>query len=327
MKVRINPEQCRKIGQALKCIKISSNPFCQKVKTIEDKEKEASFWFYLTAICHDTKSLEGIVNGKYMKGWDYLVTVLRKKQESDPNLFTAKRMKNITANEIKPLLPMISRIEERVTLLNDCGKKLSKIFDGKIMNLFKISKGFLIKKDGKGLLKILSKFEAYKDPLNKKSIVFLHFCRDASIFKIKDVHNFKMPVDYHIMRVALRTGIIEIVDKELKRRLKNKETVNDKDDLGIRSKAQEAYKIVSEHSEFDIPQLDLIFWSLGRSCCDWRHEPICGDKRCDVRDRCTLIRNVEFDCKSSCPFDGICLGSKKKEFRKIYEPNIVTTYY
>lgn len=327
MKVRINPEQCKNVGLALKCIKVSSNPYCQKAKTPEDKEKEASFLFYVITICHDTKTLEGNIDGKYMKGWDYLVAVLRKKQESDPDFFTPERMKNLTVDEIKPLLSTINRIEERVNLLNDCGKKLSEKFDGKVIRLFEMSEGFLLKKDGKGLLKLLSEFEAYKDPLSKKSVVFLHCCSDVGLLRIKDPQNFKMPIDYHMMRVALRTGIIDVIDKELETRLKNKEPVNEKDVLMIRLKAQEAYQIISEYSMFDIPQLDLIFWSLGRSCCDWRHEPICGDKKCDVQNRCTLIRNVEFDCKNSCPLDETCFGSKNHEFRKFYEANIVTTYY
>jgi hypothetical protein len=76
-----------------------------------------------------------------------------------------------------------------------------------------------------------------------------------------------------------------------------------------------------------MPNMDLIIWSLGRSCCDWRRNPICVNKKCNVRDKCTLIKNVDFDCKDFCPLDGICFGSKKEEFRKFYEPNIVTTYY
>jgi len=327
MKVKINPEQCKIIGKVLESFKIIPNIYCRRPKTLEGKEKEASLWFYLVAICHDTKSLQGTIDNEWLKGWDYLVAALRKKQDSDSSFFTAERISKIKADELKSILPTISGVEKRTELLNDCAVKLLKNFDGRVMNLFKISKGFLKREDGKGLLDILNDFEAYKDPLQKKSLVFLHYCRDARLLDMRDPQNLKMPIDYHMMRVALRTGIIDILDKNLERKLKNRENVTTEDDLEIRSRAQKAYENVSKHSGFDVAQLDLIIWSLGRSCCDWRHEPFCAGNKCNIGEKCTLIKNVEVDCNKSCPLDGVCLGSKDKEFKKFYETNITTTYY
>jgi hypothetical protein len=326
-RVEVNFKQCKKIGEALRSFKLLPNKYCEKHKNLEDKEKEADFWFYVIAICHDTKSLKGTLDGKWLKGWDYLVTASRKKQSIDPNFFSASKMSEVTANELKTMLPTISRVEERAKLLNDCGKKLLENFDGKAMNIFKKSGGFLKRKDGNGILDVLSKFEAYNDPLQKKSLVLLHYIRDGGLLEIKDPENLKMPIDYHMMRVSLRTGIITILDKDLERKLKNREEAMPEDDLEIRSKAQEAYKIVSEVSGFDVADLDLIVWSLGRSCCDWRHDPICSSGKCSFSENCTLIKNVEIDCKGMCPLDGVCFGGKDENFRKFFETNIVTSYY
>ena len=50
----------------------------------------------------------------------------------------------------------------------DISRVLNEKYDGKIGNLVKSSNGFLIK-NGKGLYELLEAFEAYTDPLRKKS--------------------------------------------------------------------------------------------------------------------------------------------------------------
>jgi len=73
--------------------------------------------------------------------------------------------------------------------------------------------------------------------------------------------------------------------------------------------------------------VDNILWMMGRNCCFYAHDPICGDNVCQRRDACNLLRAIEYDCPGRCLFDGVCLGSRAPEMRAHGETKLYTAYY
>ncbi|MBU1880315.1 MAG: hypothetical protein KJ734_15310, partial [Chloroflexi bacterium] len=66
---------------------------------------------------------------------------------------------------------------------------------------------------------------------------------------------------------------------------------------------------------------------LGRSCCFYDHEPICGTRACFKAQECTFVTGVTYSCPGHCVLDGICPGSVDPAYRAFWETNVYTTHY
>jgi hypothetical protein len=226
---------CEKLGRKLKDVQVLPHKFLAEDSrtawTEEARRKEANFRFYLVAFCQHTKSLQGIIAGEWYRGWDYLERACRRAIVDDPHYFSAKNTSRITGQELRRILSddfdpthsTLDRVEERVTQLRDCGQRLSAQYNGDAMNLYRQAGGYLHGEHG--ILKLMSEFKAYSDPIQKKSFLFLMFVSQAGIWEIKDPENLKVAVDYHIMRIALRSGMVR-VKGPLERVLKERKEVN-----------------------------------------------------------------------------------------------------
>jgi len=244
-------------------------------------------------------------------------------------------MKSILANELKAVLSddgapdhsTIDRVAERVGLLRNCARVLLRRFDGDIMTIYNLSEGYLIRRDGKGLLNLLKNFRAYSDPVEKKSFLLLLYLNESGIWKIGDLQNLKIAIDYHIMRIALRAGIVNLVNNALASRLQRRKSVKQSEDNEVRKAVREACSLLSKYSSHSAFEIDTMLWNMGRSCCFYEHDPICDAKICHKRDRCSFIRATNYLCPGKCIFDGVCLGSRNQHYRKLWETNVYTEYY
>jgi len=333
--VRINASKCRELGLRLKPIRVLPDPNIRRARTVAKKRMEAEFWFYVIAICQATRTLQGYIDGKWLRGGDYLLAACRRRFDSDQGFFTANRMKSIREDDLKALLSddgnpdhsTIDRVAERVGLLRNCARGLLKRFDGDIMRLYNASEGYLIRRDRKGLLNLLKNFRAYSDPVEKKSFLILLYLSESGIWKIRDLENLKIAVDYHIMRIALRAGIVNVVDNALASRLLQRKRVKLSEDYEVRKTVREACSLLSKYSGHSAFEIDTMLWNMGRSCCFYEHDPICDARICHKRDRCSFIKATNYSCLGKCIFDGACLGSRSERYRKLWETNVYTQYY
>ncbi len=334
-RVRVNPEKCRELGPRLKSIRVLPDPNIRRARTIDEERREAEFWFYVIAMCQATRTLKGYIHGKWLRGGDYLLAACRRRFDSDRSFFTASRMKSIREDELKALLSddgnpdrsTIDRVAERVGLLRNCARALIKRFHGDVMMIYKESEGYLIRRRGKGLLNLLKKFRAYSDPVEKKSFLLLLYLNESGIWKIRDPENLKIAVDYHIMRIALRAGIVDIVDKALVSRLLQRKKVKPTEDFEVRKTVREACSLLSKYSCHSLFEIDTMLWNMGRSCCFYEHDPICDARTCHKREKCSFIKATNYRCLGKCVFDGVCLGSHDDRYGKLWETNVYTEYY
>jgi len=335
IKVRVDAEKCRELGLKLKPIRVLPDPYIRSARTVVEKRREAEFWFYVIAMCQATRTLQGYIDGKWLRGGDYLLAACRRRFDTDQDFFTANRMRSIEEDELRALLSddgnpdhsTIDRVAERVGLLRNCARILFKRFNGDIMMIYNVSEGYLIRKDGKGLLNLLKNFRAYSDPVEKKSFLLLLYLNESEIWKMKDLESLKIAVDYHVMRIALRAGLVKVVDDALAYRLKQRKRIKQSEDCEVRKAVREACSILSKCSSHTAFELDTMLWNIGRSCCFYEHDPICDARICHKRDKCSFIRATNYFCPGKCVFDGTCLGSRNDSYRKLWETNVYTEYY
>lgn len=293
----------------------------------EERRRLANYWFFLVAMCQHTVSLRGTIEGRRLRGWDYLEAASRRSLE----MFTATQLTRLRAQELRAVFSddfeaahsTLDRVEERLGQLRQCARLLLLDYGGDVNELYRHSGGRLAGEGG--LLETLARFEPYSDPLQKKSFVFLMMVGASGVWDLKDPQALRVPIDYHIMRIALRSGLVRVTDPQLAHLLRERTPVSGQVDQLVRSRVEEACDLVVEASGRSVFQVDLALWHIGRNCCFYEHEPYCGP--CPRPERCSLVEALGYPCPGRCPLDGACLGSRDPAYRAYWETNIYTSYY
>ena len=269
----------------------------------EDAPTELVVMYFLVMVAMDhrlsrrERPYEAVINGKVYHGADLLYRLGAQMLRSRPEFFSAGFLAKIAEGEVKRWLTVKSGLQVvasppdvniRVKLLRDLGEKLTRIYDGNPMRLIEGSNGYLRKGVGEGLIDRLKVFIAYQDPVEKKGFLLAKFLERRGVFPVKDEHNKEVPVDNHLMRIALRLGIVK-VDSTTLDRIKRGEEMSEQEDIILRYAARRAYKIMCSASGIDPFILDDFLWSFGRRFCT-RVAPACqAGKACFLSDVCSAF--------------------------------------
>ncbi len=340
MRLEVNSNQTRKMAEHLRRLdwKSSGFPVLENALKVSEPAHLADFFFFNSALLFDFYGLETELDGVKMKGSDLFLYFAGRKEQQDPGFFTAERMANLELDEYlaayapdgDPAHSLINRAQERVDILRDLGRGLLEQVgppDGDpyiFQRLLAACDGQLHPAQGTGFLDRLSKFKGYSDPHHKKAFVLLKILDKLGLFSALDRNNLYIPVDYHLIRMALRTGLVTVTDPDLADQLRSRREASQEDDDEIRQVVKQAYKEVENGSGIDVFVLDEIFWTIGRSCCHYARPPRC--RTCDFTD-CTVIKSFDYQCPGHCPLATICLGAGDEAYSGLFEPNVVTTYY
>jgi hypothetical protein len=344
MQIVINEEACKILGRIMRDkIKPSftfdrfDDPFFFPPPG-KDKQTVADYFFFMTAIDHRThypgRRFQSVINRRIVDGSDLLYGLARRKALETPEYFTAERLQYISTTEVNDLFtttkiskygrPVESHMlrntikdtphsvtvrnpRGRAKLLKDCARKLLQLYNGKAINIVRQSDGYLLKDDGSGFLQLLGYFDAYSDPLRKKAYLLTKVYERREILEIKDVENLNVPVDNLLMRIALRCGLIEVINADLVTKLRAYSKVSKEEEFEIRETTKRAYRIVSETSDLRATFLDDILWKHGKDYCR-RRLPAC------------VKRN-------GCPFGEGCRATYDPIYASFLEPNFPSLYY
>jgi hypothetical protein len=274
--------------------------------------------------------LKGIVNGKLYRGWDYLREKWFIATKNNPEIVYPKFNSNIKSEDIINILKdqdgniSLSDVEGRVKLLNDLGKRMLDSEYNSVQDIYDDCKGYIVTENDDGLLKLLSQYKAYSDPVRKKSLYFLSLMNNNKLWEFKDISHLGTPVDYHEIRGHLRLGSIKINDNELWENIKSNKQITKEDDIDIRQAVFSAIMHLSSETGYSASKLHYFFWNLFRNCCD-RINPHCTKCHdgCSLPKRYGDIRNQL--SKDSCLLSDICLGEKLDI--KVIEPKVITEFY
>ncbi len=330
--ITLNHEQCLKLAECLKTYKFRDS-FYNREFLHYDAPAGIRFraYFYSVAICHQTHKLHS--RKLQLWGWEYMEHVFTQLGKNNSPFLQkgfigsltfndlCKRLASLFSDDSNPLNTTLDRIGERASFLAEADYILQNQYKGSVRRLISSSKQLLLN-DGNGLYEKLEAFKAYSDPMRKKSTFLIKLLQDADLLKIKDPQNLVPIMDYHMQRVLMRTGCVQINSKKLASNLRKREPISN--DTQVRSACIEAFRIIAAESGMPVVRLNDFFWSLGRSCC--HIDLLCQLGHCE-KNPCTFAVIVEHDPHDKCPLDAVCMGRDNESLRQLWQPIVETHYY
>ena len=318
--IQVDAARCRQLAARLDGLYIrpsaqsaAADEFADQAATDDERRQLANLYFYLVAVCQSTRTLQGTIAGRWVRGWDYMVRAawravgrLPGAVAPSPRVASAERLAAITPDEFRALFSddgvpehsTFDRVPERVALWHDAAGRLRRDYGGDVMALYHAAGGRL--RGPGGIMERLSAFRAYSDPVEKKSFLFVMFAQRSGAWAVVDPDQIEVAIDYHIMRIALRSGMVRVVDPALAGRLRHQETVSAAEDNAVRLAVRDACRLLIDGSRHDVFAVDNILWMIGRNCCFYDYDPICGDHPCWRQAECSLVRAIGFSGNAAC---------------------------
>lgn len=328
----LNSEKCLELAAVLKRVQINpdflNRPF---IRMPLENEIRVRMLLFSVAICHQTHSLRSEKTG--LTGWEYMEQVFLDTALHRTELLNPKFIIKTNPNQLRDLLlkafsdnnlantSTLDRIDERIHLYRNTALVLEKQYKGSAIDLLKKTNGFLVR-NGSGLYELMEDFEAFTDPLRKKTTFFLKLAGDSGVFHVNDTENIIPIMDYHMQRVLLRTGCVIISDGILKQKLIKRIPVGS--DHEIRQTCNEALQLISQHSGHKVLLMNDIFWPVGRSCCN--ETCLCETGFCE-KSPCTLTKTIKLEEHLKCIFESCCPGKSDVNVRSLWQPVLETHYY
>lgn len=102
-----------------------------------------------------------------------------------------------------------------------------------------------------GLLARLERFEAYSDPLRKKSFLLAKIAERRGWLQVDDPEQWEVCADSILMRLALRAGLVRPAPVD-----------------ELRERTREALKQLADEAGISPPVLDDLLWEFGREDAD-----------------------------------------------------------
>ena len=68
----VDGEQCRELARHLRTLRVRADPYLRRPGDEAERYREANYWLYITAICQSTRTFEGTINGRWLRGWTIL---------------------------------------------------------------------------------------------------------------------------------------------------------------------------------------------------------------------------------------------------------------
>lgn len=335
-RISVNTEQARRMGQYLNALKWKSAGY----DTINDAlpqgctgEQAIDYFFFTSMLLFDFKNIETTLpDGTYLKGTNVFFHLAKHAPEIRPDFWSAAALAAMSDDEYRAAFslerdearPTMPRMDERIAILRDAAEGLLRHWNGATSQLLAMHP-YLKQPDGDGLLEVVRRtFKGYDDPLYKKQFVFLKALDVTERWGPQDPENVQMPVDYHVIRLALRNGIVTVNDPTLADALRGNQSCSAEDEAALRTAIMTAYDEMIRSAGLSVYFVDEVFWLIGRSCCHYARPPRCTT--CDFSD-CSVQPAFGYACPGQCPLAGACLGAGNEQYRSMLEPNVVTTYY
>jgi hypothetical protein len=164
-------------------------------------------------------------------------------------LLTAARLGDVTPERVAELFRIggetVADPERRTALWRDLAAGLERDHGGEAEALLAVAAGHL--GGTGGLLGLLARYEAYADPLSKKSFLFAKVCARRGWLCVHDPESWEVCADNVLMRLALRSGLVHPGSGE-----------------EVRAATRVAFGQVAAAAGIEPPVLDDLLWELGR---------------------------------------------------------------
>lgn len=258
--------------------------------------------------------------------WDFMQNALADNILASHDLIPEK-LRDTTARDVKRWLgsyPKKERIraKERAKLLRNVGHVIGEIYNDSLLDLYNACAASKLSDDS--FDNIMNQFSGYEnDPLKKKTNVLTHDLIKENIILFEDQDYAKPAIDYHIMRLYLRSGRVSPTDQSVSDFLLKDISPRASLVRHLREAVAEAEKLVSFYSGLNIADVNYIEWQIGRSVC-LNEGPLCQNQSAKIE----IAEDVGHLCSGSCPYVEVCEAyNRDKKFIQFQEPKYVSTDY
>jgi hypothetical protein len=328
--VRISERRVQRLAATLGQLKLTHD-FAAQMTPVTHVSDEAAYRAYLwaSAICHATKgALTGVRDGHHYNGWDFLLRSFTHQAQTDEAVLSPSTIKSITSVGLLDILNSgssdtrlaLKDPERRAEILRDTASDLMETFNGEVVKLLALTDNHV--GGASGAYAQLARLRAFRDPLRKKSSAFLMTVHFSGRWAISDQSEVLPMIDYHRMRILMRTGCIEIRDTGLSRMLATQEPVTREVESAIRRAAMQICSSVPSLAHMAMFDFDVLLWAHARSCC--RNAPMCVSRSAENTSFQEYLAEPPSD---RCVFEGWCPGANDVQFRSLWEPVVSTEDY
>ncbi len=304
---RVDAARARALAGVLAAVQLRDEWFFPRARSFSGRLYEAEFVLAWVGICHRTQGLHAQVDGQLLHGSDALAHRLREVLDEDPTRFSAEGMAALRATELSGWFrgqpAPLTRVDQRCALLNDLGHWLQRECGGHLAGAITAAKGRLA--GNRGLFARLARTQAYRDPVRKKTQLLLQTLRAMKLFEPADCEHLTLPIDNHIVRVFLRTGVLQPTN-ERAHELASGAACTAAEDLLLRTAALRASKPMATVALLGV--LDPLLWMVGRNCCRADRAAVCSQQQapCPHETACSLRAATGLDCGLQCPLQSVC---------------------
>lgn len=239
--------------------------------------------------------LIAVINGSLQKGSMYLFHAYRRALEEQPEIFTPQRQACITESEMRTLLraddgtcPMPA-LELHVQQARQYGMDMISL--GLTPEAI-LQESLASEMPLETFVNQLDQIGGYKeDPLRKKTtLLALILNQRPEKFLVFGKNEAPAPViDYHLMRSCLRTGLVEVTDRDLRERLTDRREILEADEWAVRWASYRTVEQVVRLSGKSMGAVDWFFFNARRRCPEMS-DPVCAE--CPVDPACAHYKDL-----------------------------------
>jgi hypothetical protein len=265
----------------------------------------------------------------HQANWDKLHSIIVGLAGTDPSRIHPRCLSQISGAEFRQMFGAAYdadriRTQERVRLLRGTANAMETDAEGPKIDW--LPHGPIRLAGESGLYNHLGQIEAFRaDPLQKKSRILVHDLLQYELISVSDPENIAPAVDYHLIRLYVRTGRVFPVRVELLDRLTDQGTPRVEFHTDLRAAVEEAMTYSAASAGIRIDQLNQIEWQIARSYCTRRNPrcngPFLPEKPIDFELE-RLAKRVQ-----GCPIRCDCRGATDPELRSIVDPRSASPYY
>ena len=239
--------------------------------------------------------LIALLDGRALKGSDYLFAAYHKLIDRDGGFFTPDRQAVLTGDELAAVL----RADDGSNPLPafDLHLELAQAY-GRDMLALNWTPTAIVAQANRAeypraaFLSLLDHIGGYKeDSLRKKSMLLALILEQRPERFLRPAPDETEPpvIDYHLMRSCLRTGLVDVSDADLRRKLIGREELAAADEWAVRFAAYQAMQQVQQRSGRSMGAVDWFFFNARRRCPEMT-EPDCA--HCAIDAACAHRKDL-----------------------------------
>ena len=314
-RAQINAAQVQKISQMVSALEEASpfNFIGPELPLVYDPKaldyffavtlQQFSFWTEKNNRYH--QPLLAPLGGVMQKGAFYLFAAYSRQRESDADFFSPERQANLSRKELLNVFRSDDGLDPMPAL--DLHLELAQQYGRDMLALHLTPETVLQKAQASAtplrtLISILDTIGGYKEDLLRKKSGLLALIlnqRPESFLSFGKNEQVAPVIDYHLMRSCLRVGLIDILDEELKKKLKDRQVISPDEEWAVRYTAYQAIEEVVALSGKSTGAVDWFFFGARKRC------PEMSEPECHV-----------------CQIDAVCAHRKQ-----LFQPVLRTSFY